>query len=89
MESAYPPDLTAWLVNGFKSGFDICYDGPVNRTSTANNLPFNVGNRVILWNKLMKEVKLGRVAGPFDSPPYSQFVQSPIGLVPKDNGRET
>ena len=31
----------------------------------------------------MKEVKLGRVAGPFDSIPFKNYVQSPIGLVPK------
>ena len=31
----------------------------------------------------MKEVKLGRVAGPFKEVPYKNFIQSPIGLVPK------
>ena len=31
----------------------------------------------------MKEVKLGRYAGPFATPPTEHFVQSPIGLVPK------
>ena len=31
----------------------------------------------------MKEVKLGRVAGPFDDIPFENYMQSPIGLVPK------
>ena len=31
----------------------------------------------------MKEVKLGRVAGPFEQIPFEHFIQSPIGLVPK------
>ena len=31
----------------------------------------------------MKEVSLGRYAGPFVSIPYKTFMQSPIGLVPK------
>ena len=31
----------------------------------------------------MKEVSLGRYAGPYQSPPYNDFIQSPIGLVPK------
>ena len=31
----------------------------------------------------MKEVKEGRYAGPFDKVPYENFIQSPIGLVPK------
>ena len=37
----------------------------------------------------MKEVKLGRFAGPFKDPPFKYFVQSPIGLVPKDGGKDT
>ena len=37
----------------------------------------------------MKEVQLGRYAGPYESPPFEYFVQSPIGLVPKDKGRKT
>ena len=36
----------------------------------------------------MKEVKLGRYAGPFyEDFPYQYFVQSPLGLVPKSGGR--
>ena len=42
-----------------------------------------------MWCKLMKEVGLGRVAGPFDTIPFNYFIQSPIGLVPKDGGLET
>ena len=37
----------------------------------------------------MKEVKLGRYAGPFAQVPYEHFIQSPIGLVPKDGGKKT
>ena len=39
----------------------------------------------------MKEVRMGHFAGPFNynSPPYEYFIQSPIGLVPKDGGRDT
>ena len=32
---------------------------------------------------LDKEVSLGRVAGPFSTPPFPTFQVSPIGLVPK------
>ena len=40
-----------------------------------------------MWNKVMKEVKLGRVAGPYhDKPPFKHFIQSPVGLVP--NGED-
>ena len=37
----------------------------------------------------MKEVKLKRYAGPFKTVPFENFIQSPIGLVPKDGGKDT
>ena len=37
----------------------------------------------------MNEVELGRYAGPFEEPPFDSYVQSPIGLVPKDKGLKT
>ena len=37
----------------------------------------------------MKEVQAGRYAGPFNTIPYDNFIQSPIGLVPKDKGVKT
>ena len=37
----------------------------------------------------MKEVKEKRYAGPFEEIPYKDdFIQSPVGLVPKDGGKE-
>ena len=69
VESNYPDHKTIKLVQGFKKGFDLGYSGPVIRQSQSHNLPFNVGNKTILWNKLMKEVRLKRVAGPFADVP--------------------
>ena len=37
----------------------------------------------------MAEVKLNRDAGSFIEPPFEFFIQSPIGLVPKDQGKKT
>ena len=37
----------------------------------------------------MKEVQLGRYAGPYEYPPFDTFIQLPIGLVPKDKGTKT
>ena len=36
----------------------------------------------------MKEVKNKRYAGPFKDIPFDNFIQSPIGLVPKDNSKD-
>ena len=85
--SLYDPDETHYLVQGFRNGFDIGYDGPKLRQSRAKNLPISVGSHTELWNKIIKEVKTGRVAGPFDEIPYQNFIQSPIGLVPKAGGK--
>ena len=37
----------------------------------------------------MKEVKLKCVAGPFEKIPFTNFIQSPIGLVPKAGSEQT
>ena len=89
VESNYDKTEIQFLHDGFTNGFDIGYEGPQIRQSEANNLPFTIGNHIILWNKLMKEVKLNRVAGPFTSVPFENYIQSPIGLVPKDGGQQT
>ena len=72
-----------YSVQGFREGFDLEYEGPVNRQDTSRNIPFTVGDKWELWNKVMKEVSLNRYAGPFRQIPFKNFVQSPIGLVPK------
>ena len=37
----------------------------------------------MLLNKLQNEIALGRIVGPFDTPPFPNFGCSPVGLVPK------
>ena len=85
VESEYDRDKTKFLIEGFTQGFHLGYKGPVNRQDSSPNLPFTpgVGDEIELWNKIMKEVKLNRYAGPFISRPYDTYIQSPIGLVPK------
>ena len=89
-ESNYDSEKAEYLVKGFKQGFDLEFEGEIEGvTQTAPNLMLRVGNEIQLWNKVMKEVKLGRYAGPFEKPPFEHFIQSPIGLVPKDGGKDT
>ena len=87
--SNYPDEKKKYLVNGFRHGFDIGYRGPRQRCSVSDNIPIRIGLKLDMWNKIMKEVKLGRYAGPFDKIPYKYYIQSPIGLVPKDGGKKT
>ena len=89
-DSKYDAIESEFLLQGFKNGFSIGYAGPENVKIISPNLKFReVGNPTILWNKVMKEVKEKRYAGPFDQIPFEHYIQSPIGLVPKDGGRDT
>ena len=80
---------TKFLIDGFKNGFSIGYEGVENIQLESKNLRLTVGSEVELWNKVMSEVKAGRYAGPYKTIPYANFIQSPIGLVPKDQGKKT
>ena len=89
IETNYPRKERIFLYQGFTTGFDIGYDGPSDVRQTAHNLKFRgVGDKVILWNKVMKEVGLKRYAGPFTRIPFDTYIQSPIGLVLKDGGKD-
>ena len=88
-QSGYPENKTEFLVDGFKHGFSLGYQGKEKVQITAPNLKLRVGSELELWNKVMKEVKLKRFAGPFKTIPFKNYIQSPIGLVPKDNGTQT
>ena len=89
-QTGYPDDKTDYLVRSFREGFDLGYRGDPKVKLTSPNLKFVVGDEVELWNKVMKEVELKRYAGPFKQIPFNDsFIQSPIGLVPKDGGTKT
>ena len=84
-ESKYDEFKMKALVNGFSQGFSLGY----HVKQTAPNLKLhNKSDKILLWNKVMKEVQLKRYAGPFKEPPFKHFIQSPIGLKPKDNSRD-
>ena len=78
---------SSYLIKGFTEGFNVEYEGPCKRTDSSANLPFRISNAEDMWQKIVKEVKLNRYAGPFERIPYKHFVQSPIGLVPKSGNR--
>ena len=89
-QTGYDKIKSKKLTDGFTYGFPIGYNG--NRTNIkmkAANLKLFVGSKTELWNKVMKEVKEKRYAGPFEEVPFKNFIQSPIGLVPKDQGKKT
>ena len=88
-EAGYDPAKTQFIYQGFKNGFPLNYQGETNVKRRSRNLPLNVGNKTDLWNKIMKEVRDKRVAGPYTEILFDTYIQSPVGLVPKDQGRKT
>lgn len=66
-------------------GFNLGYKGPRVGRRFARNHRLWAGNQTILWNKLMKEVQLGRSCGPWleSEIPFENFRQSPVTLIEK------
>ena len=88
-QSGYDRDKTKFLVEGFTKGFSLGYQGPIRVKKKSPNLKLRVGSQLELWNKIMTEVKAKRYAGPFEKIPFRHYIQSPVGLVPKDKGKKT
>ena len=57
--TGYDQRKTKFLIDGFTNGFDFHYEGSSKRSDLSNNLPLTCGSKTQLWNKVMKEVKLG------------------------------
>ena len=90
LKAGYDNVKRNFLWDDFKNGFTLGYNNPNPVQVVSHNLKLRVGDEVDLWNKVMKEVKLKRFAGPFSQIPFQDdFIQSPIGLVPKDSGKDT
>ena len=71
------------VLAGFQNGFSLKFKGP-QITSEYKNHQSVLKNPDIVSNMLNKELKKGRIAGPFSSPPFPNFRVSPLGLVPKN-----
>ena len=74
--------MTNYLTSGFKNGFTIS-NTKFTPTQPPRNLKSSYEHPDIVTNKLKKERDLGRISGPFTSPPLDDMVFSPLGLQPK------
>ena len=70
------------LIGGLKFDFKLEYTGPRIPTSCSNSKSV-LQNGKAVGGKLSKEITLGRISGPFLSPPFPTFRSSPLALIPK------
>ena len=71
-----------FLYLGLTNGFKLHYKGPVSSRFEPNHA--SVGkDPQLLRDKIASELQKGFTVGPFKSPPFSPFIVSPVGLVPK------
>ena len=76
-----------YLVEGFSNGFLLNFDGPEAsiHSTPAHSIQENLH---VARQKIDHEIKLGRVAGPFQKPPFQNFKASPLALRQKqDTGK--
>jgi len=79
----YPDKASAAVLKeGFVFGFKLGYQGDRKFRESPNLKSINTDPDMALA-KVMKEVGLSRIAGPFSQVPISDLIISPIGLVPK------
>ena len=82
----YPIELNRQILSeGFLFGFKVGYEGPRLPTFCRNLVSAHQNNDE-LEQKLLKELKLGRIAGPFSYRPFTNLRLSPVGLIPKKSG---
>ena len=86
--SDYPDQNIAHsITHGLEFGFKLNYSGP--RLPFDMHLRYIFGERYEIANrKILKEINLGRLAGPFPEPPFPTFRVSPISFIPKKSSTE-
>lgn len=74
------------LLHGIECGVDVGYTGDRSqRRVDCANLSSAAQHEAAIDTALKESVRLGQTAGPFHSPPFPNFIVSPLGAVPKGN----
>ena len=79
------PHFVTSVLDGIQHGVKIGYQGP-QMSVESDNWPSSTQHADEVSSIIRKNVELGRVAGPFSSPPFADFRCSPLGAVPKKSG---
>ena len=84
--SGYDHNLAVFLTDGFTNGFKLGHAAPLRNNEKVPQVKKDEAD--IIQEKLKHEIAMGRVAGPFDSPPFKHFQLSPLFLRPKSTPGE-
>ena len=74
--------LKDYVVNGFTYGFRINFEG-TEEPLECDNSQSAKENPEAVEKKLQKEIREGRMAGPFKDPPFENFKCFPLAVRPK------
>ena len=78
-----------WCLDGIRNGFRIGYNGPRDVTRIAKNHNITNDDEIkFVDDEMIKQVKLGRRLGPFDDPPFENFIVSPMSIAYKKYSRK-
>ena len=79
------PIFVSELIHSLPDGFNIGYQGP-HTCITLPNLTSSSEHPEVVDEALSKEIAENRMAGPYDTPPYTNLRCSGVGVVPKKDG---
>ena len=72
-----------YLVTGFESGFKIGHSGQLLDNSHFNP---HISDNEFIEQKLAEEMKINRILGPFERPPFESYQINPLFLRKKSSG---
>ena len=70
------------MLHGLQHGFALEYEGTF-KFRAPDNLPTAKLDPQLIRDRLQKEIQMGRMLGPFQQPPFTDLMCSPVGLEPK------
>lgn len=76
-----------YLVSGFTNGFMLNFEGKFSAL-TCNNAISALNFPDVVEKKLYEEISLGRIAGPFINPPFSNLKCSPLAVRQKQQSNK-
>lgn len=84
-ELAQHPDRlwVGYLLQGIQEGFKLGFDSTVSLKAAKKNKASAYQHAAVIDAYLDNECSLGRVAGPFDTPPITPLHISSFGVIPK------